>query len=609
MLFARGAVAFLFTATLLAAPQDAGVTDDRAAREEAFRALMSGAVLAGHFTDSASSRPPQEERYAIGEVRKLRGDRWRLDTNIRYSGKDLTVPVVVEVRWAGDTPMIQLTDVAVPMLGKFTARVLVYGDRYAGTWAGADHGGHLFGKIEKAPPQAAVVDGAGRGGWSNWRGPLGSGAAPESRPPTEWSEDRNLRWKVELPGAGSSTPVVFGDRLFVTCAIETDQRGEPSQLERPDAGGERSSRPGGERRNRPRPPGGEAGERRGPPRGGFGGGPPTTVLQYAVVAFDRQNGEQLWQTVVAEGVPHERGHGTSTQAQNSAVTDGERLYAHFGSRGLHCLDLQGEVLWSVDFGPMFTRRQFGEGSSPALYGDALVVPWDHEGDSFIAVLDKHTGEERWRQPRDEPTSWATPVVVEVDGRAQVILPATNASRGYDLETGEEVWSCTGMTTNCIPTPIHRDGVVYLMSGFRGNALQAIRLSGARGVLDGTDHVLWSHNQNTSYVPSALLYGERLYFLRSNNGVLSCLDAATGNVHYEGQRLGLRTVYASPVGAGGHVYLTSRDGKTVVVADGDEYRVVAENQLDDVFDASIAVVGDVLYLRGRQHLYCVAASSS
>jgi outer membrane protein assembly factor BamB len=163
-----------------------------------------------------------------------------------------------------------------------------------------------------------------------------------------------------------------------------------------------------------------------------------------------------------------------------------------------------------------------------------------------------------------------------------------------------------MTDNCIPTPIHRDGIVWLMSGFRGSMLQAVRLAGAKGDLSGTDHVLWSHGQNTSYTPSALLYGDYLYFLRVNNGVLSCVDAKTGKVFYDGERLGLRTVYSSPVGAGGRVYITSREGQTKVIALGKEYEELASNQLDDVFDASAAIVDDRIYLRGAANLYCIGA---
>jgi len=332
---------------------------------------------------------------------------------------------------------------------------------------------------------------------------------------------------------------------------------------------------------------------------------PTKIHEFVVLCLDRENGQVIWRTTVREAVPHEGGHTTATYASNSPLTDGEHVYAFFGSRGLHCLDAQGEIQWSRDFGLMRTRMQFGEGSSPALYGDTVVINWDHEGDSFIVALDKRTGEERWRRQRHEGTSWATPLIVTVAERPQVIVPATAASRAYDLESGETVWTCAGMTSNCIPTPVHADGVVYLMSGFRGAALQAIRLATAKDDLSEDDDFTWTHSQGTSYAPSALLCDGLLYFLRSNSGVLSCVDAATGEIHYEGQRLdGLRTVYSSPVAANGRIYVTSREGTTKVIAIGPEYEELATNELDDGFDASAAIVGDELYLRGREHLYCI-----
>jgi outer membrane protein assembly factor BamB len=584
--------------SLLLAATAGAQAPDRAALEAAFEKQMSGCRMVGRFTVHGSDRAPQEDSYTIAKVSKVGDDKWRFEAKIEYGGKSVTVPLVVGVLWAGDTPMIQVTDLGVPVLGTYSARVLVYGDQYAGVWSGVDHGGQMFGRIERAATKAAPQDPAAppkkKAGeppqdravtWSNWRGPSGTGAAP-GKPPTEWSEERNVRWKTPLPGLGSSSPVAWGDRVYVTTAVETDEQGAaPTQpAEPPREGGRRGGR-----------------------RGGFGGGgaPLTTLHEFAVLAIDRADGKVVWQTTVAKTVPHERGHATGSQASNSPLTDGQRIYAFFGSRGLHCLDMDGKVQWSKEFGQMRTRNGFGEGASPALHQGRLIVNWDHEGDSFITALDASSGKELWRTARDEQTTWGTPIVVPVDGRDQVIITGTGASRGYDFETGKEIWRCGGMTANCIPTPIHDDGVVYLMSGFRGNALQAIKLAGAKGDITDSAHVLWSYNRNTSYVPSALLYGDFLYFLRTNSGVLTCLDAETGEVQYEGQRLGIREVYSSPVGADGRVYVTSRDGITKVVRLGTEYEELATNQLDDGFDATAAIVGDEIYLRGRKSLYCIA----
>ena len=419
--------------------------------------------------------------------------------------------------------------------------------------------------------------------WNNWRGPNATAIAPTGNPPTEWSEDKNIRWKMAIPGVGASSPIVWKDHVYVTSAIQTDTDGEP-----PTASG--------------------GGGGRGGRGGGFsmGGPPPTKVYEFVVIALNRKDGKIAWQTTVKKAVPHEAGHQHATQASNSPITDGERIYAHFGSRGIHCLDMAGKVLWSKDLGIMQTALGFGEGSSPALHGNTLLVTWDHQGRSFVIALNKHDGEELWRKDRNEGTTWATPLIVPVDGRHQAILPGARASRAYDLETGDLVWSCSGLTGNPIPTPIYDDGVVYLMTGFRGSSLQAIKLSGAKGDLRDSEHVVWWHRKNTPYAPTGLVYKGYLYFLRVNSGVLSCLDAKTGKAHYEGQRLKrMRTTYSSIVGVADRIYITSRRAKTTVVKIGPKYERLALNNLDDVIDATVAIAGDELYMRGRRYLYCIA----
>jgi outer membrane protein assembly factor BamB len=212
----------------------------------------------------------------------------------------------------------------------------------------------------------------------------------------------------------------------------------------------------------------------------------------------------------------------------------------------------------------------------------------------------------WKQPRDERTSWATPLIVEHQGKTQVITAATRKIRSYDLATGKLIWECGGLTANVIPTPVAGDGMVYPISGFRGNALLAIRL-GQTGDLTDTEAIAWKYNKSTPYVPSPLLYGDKLYFFSNNNGILSCFDAKSGRPLIEAERLeALPGVYASPVGAGGRVYLAGRNGTTLVIKNSDKLEILATNKLDEKFDASPAAVGQELFLRGHQFLYCIAA---
>lgn len=416
--------------------------------------------------------------------------------------------------------------------------------------------------------------------WPQWRGPDGNGVAASSKPPIEWSESKNVKWKIKIPGSGYSTPVIWKDRIYVLSAINTGKKGKPSAPA--SAGGRR--------------------------RGGFRGMTmtPTEIHQFVVLCLDRATGNMIWQRKVAELLPHE-GYkpDDGSFASVSPITDGEHVFASFGSRGLYCLDMSGDVRWKKDFGDMRIKLGFGEGTSPALYGNTLVVNWDNEDDSFITALDKTTGKELWRTARGEATTWATPLVVEVNGKPQVIVSATKAVRSYDLDTGKQVWESDGLTANVIPSPVFGHGMAFVMSGFRGSRLQAIKL-GKTGNLSGTDAIAWTYDRDTPYVPSPLLYGERLYFLKSNSPIISCLEAKTGKPHFTEERIdGIRGVYASLVGAGGNVYVVGREGTAVVLKDSEALETLATNKLDDKFDASPLVVGNEIYLRGHAHLYCLA----
>jgi len=426
--------------------------------------------------------------------------------------------------------------------------------------------------------------------WPQWRGPLANGVAPEADPPLEWSETKNVKWKVKIPGAGSSTPIVWGNQIFILTAVATGQKTEVKPAES-SAPAPAAPPPDGERRRRSRR-----------------SAKPTEKFQFAVLCLDRANGKTLWQKVACETVPHEGHHPNHGYASASPITDGQLLLAYFGSRGLHAYDLNGNLKWSKDFGQMQTRNSFGEGASPALRGNTVVVNWDDETDNdFIVALDKRDGKQLWKVPRNEDTTWSTPLTVEHGGKPQAIVNATSKVRSYDLATGRELWSCAGQTANAIPSPVADVDTVYVTSGFRGSALFAIAL-GRTGDLTGTDAIRWSHDRDTPYVPSPLLVDDFLYVVKVNSGILSCFDKRTGKAHFAAERLeGVREIYASPVAAKDRVYVLSRDGVCLVLKKGPKLEILATNRLDERTDASIAMVGGDLFIRGRENLYCIAGN--
>ncbi|MBC8288802.1 MAG: PQQ-binding-like beta-propeller repeat protein [Planctomycetes bacterium] len=278
----------------------------------------------------------------------------------------------------------------------------------------------------------------------------------------------------------------------------------------------------------------------------------------------------------------------------------------FGSHGLFCLDHDGKVVWQKKLGQMKSKHGHGEGTSPVLHGKTLVINWDHEGQSFIAAFNKSTGKQLWRKERAEVTSWSTPIVVERNDVAQVIVCGTSRVRGYDLANGKVLWECGGLSANIVASPVYHDGVVIVGSSYEIRAMLAIDLDKAKGNITDSAAVLWSRRRGTPYVPSPLLYGNALYFHAHYQSVLTRLNAKTG-AEVPGQfRLpGIGNVYASAVGASGRVYVTDQEGTTLVFTNEASPRVLARNILADRFNASAAISGKDLFLRGEKHLYRIA----
>lgn len=446
------------------------------------------------------------------------------------------------------------------------------------------------------------AQGAATDHWGQWRGPLGTGEGPKADPPTKWSATENIKWKVKIPGRGTGTPIIWGDQIFIQTAIPAGKKvaDYPSAV----AGGILAAQE--QRPERPPGQGGEGRRRGGPGGGGFGRSEkPDEEQQFVLMCLDRKTGKTLWQQTARQEVPHEGHHQDHTFASASTVTDGEQVFAFFGSRGLYAYDLKGNQQWSKDFGDQTTRNGFGEGSSPALYKDTLVVNWDHEGEDFVVALNKKTGEELWRKQRDEATSWSTPLIIEHNGQAQAIVAATKKVISYDLKDGTVIWECSGLTGNVIPTPIYHDGMVYVTSGFRGNALLAIKL-GKTGNLDETDAIVWKHGKGTPYVPTPALYDGKLFVTAHNNPIITCFDAKTGKTLFEEERLtGPQGLYASLVAAKDRIYVVGRNGTTAVLKNSDKAEVLATNVLGEKVDASPALVGKEIYIRGHEHLFCIA----
>ncbi len=409
--------------------------------------------------------------------------------------------------------------------------------------------------------------------WPSWRGLYNCGSVIGGNTPIEFSETKNVKWKVEIPGKGHATPIIWGNQIIVQTAVATDKKAENQDATKP---------------SNPMAP-----------------NQTDLIHQFMVISLDKNSGKINWKTTVKEVVPTERTHELGSWASNSPCTDGENIFAFFGSRGLYCLDMKGQVKWERNFGQMDIVMSFGEGSSPAIYKDKIFIPWDHQGKSFIYALDKKTGKDIWSTGRDEITSWATPVIVEVNGKAQVITSATNKVRSYDAESGKVIWECTGMTKNVIPCPTYADGILYLESGFRGNAVKAVDLAKAQGDITGTPAILWEYNQDASYTPSPMLMDGKLYFLKGNNGIMTCLDAKTGKVIYSNQKLdGISNIFSSPTGNEDKIYIAATNTVDVVKAGG-EFSLFSKNTLDDTFHASPVIVGNDLFLRGFKYLYCIS----
>jgi len=401
---------------------------------------------------------------------------------------------------------------------------------------------------------------AGEADWPHWRGPNDDGMA-RGDAPLHWSDEEHIAWKASVPGRGHSSPIVWGDRIFLTTAVPAD---------------------------------------------GKEGGPTSLVeYKFMLLSYDRKSGKLLWQKVARTATPHQTAHPQyGSFASNSPITDGKYVFAFFGSRGLFCYTLAGDLVWQKDFTALRMFNSFGEGAWTALDGDKLVVVLDQEGESFLLALDKSSGRELWRTPRQGNTNWSGPYITTVEGRKQVVISASRAVCGYDLETGKEIWSARGLGQNTIPAPVAADGMIFVMSGYRNPNLMAIRL-GREGDLTGTDAIVWQNQRGNSYTPSPVLHDGKLYVL-TDTGMLSCFEAKTGKPFYQQARLPKPYSFKSSlVGANGKLYMASENEDVVVVGMGEKFEVLATNTLkDQIFISTPAILDNEIYLRGQNTLFCI-----
>jgi outer membrane protein assembly factor BamB len=415
--------------------------------------------------------------------------------------------------------------------------------------------------------------------WPGWRGD-GGGVSPEKDLPLKWSEAEGVKWKTPIPGAGHSSPIVWGDRVFVTTAVAEDPNVETFR------GGVYL---GGNRKK-----------------------PDESEYAYCVICLDADRGDVLWSKAIVRQRPKTRRHTKNTYASETPVTDGTHVFASFGSAGLYCLDFEGKVIWHRDLGLLRDRRGWGTAASPVLFRNTVIVNCDSDDESYVAAFEKTTGEPVWRTERKEGPSWGTPFLFEANGRVIVVANATRRMRGYEATTGKLLWECAGGSMISVPSPVAVSGLVFLSSGhnlLRRQPIIAVRAEASGDITPAKNQlqaegIAWWHPRGGPYVTSPVAVGQYLY-MPLDRGTLTCYEARTGEVVYEKQDLGTRnTITASPVAADGRIYLQTEDGECYVVRQGPEFEILAVNKLDEIFCASPAVSGGRFFLRGRKHLYCI-----
>ncbi|MFO0813227.1 MAG: PQQ-binding-like beta-propeller repeat protein [Gemmatales bacterium] len=472
--------------------------------------------------------------------------------------------------------------------------------------------------------------------WPGFRGPGSAGIASTSIP-LEWSKDKNVAWKVTIPGVAWSSPIVWGDKVFVTTAVTENQR-------KPSAGGGGMGRPGGGGVP-PRKEGGGGGQP--PGKGGAGGygrnpQPPNQTYRWVVLCLDKNTGKELWKQTALEAKPRIPTHGSNTYASETPVCDDERIYVYFGMMGVFCYDLAGKELWKKDLGVFPMQMGWGTASSPVLDGDKLYLQIDNEKQSFLVALDKKTGNEVWKVDREEKTNWGSPIIWKNSQRSELVTLGARKVRSYDPATGKVLWEMNNGNGRVCFTPVAHGDTLYVgsspgmgggggmrggppkegakdddqppaggrggMGGGSGGGLYAIK-AGASGEIsvkpgESGPGVLWSVARGGLEMASPVVHEGYLYVFARNGGVVTCLDAKTGKQQYRERLPGAKSFWASPWASGGKVYGLDDGGTTFVLQAGPEFKVLSKNTLDEMFWASSAISDGSVFLRSVDHLYCI-----
>jgi len=420
--------------------------------------------------------------------------------------------------------------------------------------------------------------------WPQWRGPSGDGISSDSALPTRWSENENIEWQASLAGIGVSSPITWGDMVFVTSQMGRIPvaAGMQPQLARDDQELAKQENPIGGRSDQANEEG--------------------TEILLIVEAFRRSNGSRLWEYRAQATGEFPQLHEKHNLATPTPVTDGKLIYAWFGSGQLFALDMNGKLAWTRNIGkeyfPFNTR--WGHGSSPALYKDMIILPCYHSENSYLLALDKNTGEERWKVDRGKDNvSHCTPLIIQSPAGEELIINAHDRIEAFDPASGELLWFAGSQRQTPIPSPVFHNGIIYMVRGYRNSDFLAIR-PGGRGDVTSSN-ILWRTKSGASYVPS-ILYYDGLIYVTNEVGIVTCADAETGKTVWK-QRLG-GIFFASPVAGDGKVYIVSETGETFVIGAGREAKILATNNLDKRILASPAISDGKLFLRSDGTLFCI-----